>query len=223
MDKTCCRCGSVYEDTLEFFRKTKAGNVSSICRPCDRVEGKKESKSEACKAKRKRYRESHKEQIAISKKQYREAHKDKEAARDKLYRQTHKKNRKAYKKQYYINNPKKKKIQKTLNRHRRDAKQKLLPCAFSLFDWVACKQYFNNQCCYCGGNLELSQDHFIALSRGGEYTKNNILPACLICNSSKRDISFFEWYPQQSFYSKKREREILKYLNYQGKFQQLAI
>lgn len=226
MNKSCCRCGSVYEDSLEFFRKTKAGNVSRICRPCDRAENKRQKQNEsqeASKARGKRYRERHAEELKESKKKYRDENKEKEALRAKLYRQNHKEQRKVAKKRYYTKHPDKKLEKSKLSKHKREAKQKLLPFSFSSKEWDACKCSFNNKCCYCGKDEELQQDHFIPLAKNGEYTKNNIVPACPSCNISKSDKDFFEWYPQQTFYSKKRERAILKYLNYQGEFQQIAI
>lgn len=56
------------------------------------------------------------------------------------------------------------------------------------------KKYFNNRCAYCGKELPLQQDHFIALSKGGEYSKNNIVPSCQSCNGSKGAKEFETWY-----------------------------
>lgn len=43
-----------------------------------------------------------------------------------------------------------------------------------------------SRCHYCGiGGVPLTQDHKIPVSRGGGYTAENIVPACLACNSSK--------------------------------------
>ena len=54
----------------------------------------------------------------------------------------------------------------------------------------------------------------MALTSLGEYTINNIIPACRGCNGSKNDKVFSEWYPKYKHYSKKREVFILKYLKY---------
>jgi len=89
--------------------------------------------------------------------------------------------------------------------------------------WEGIKKDFNNTCCYCGKEIQLAQEHFIPLSKGGEYTSNNILPSCKHCNSSKRDKDFKTWYPKYNFYSKKREVKILKYLNYKNNNQQLKM
>lgn len=96
------------------------------------------------------------------------------------------------------------------NARKRNLKRDLTP-----LEWEEAKNYFENECCYCGiKETRLAQEHFIALSKGGDYTRNNIVPACTSCNSSKKDSDFFEWYPKQLFYNKNRERKILEYLKY---------
>ena len=43
------------------------------------------------------------------------------------------------------------------------------------------------RCCYCGSTKRLTLDHRISMSQGGPNTVDNIVAACLSCNSSKRD------------------------------------
>lgn len=96
--------------------------------------------------------------------------------------------------------------------------------SFSEEEWNVCKERFNQKCAYCGQDEKLMRDHFIPLSKGGEFTKNNVIPSCNKCNASKNDRDFFEWYPRFKEYSKTRENEILKYLNYtEDRTQQLAL
>ena len=106
------------------------------------------------------------------------------------------------------------KLLKKFREQKRRSIKKELDSNFSIKQWDMCKNYFNNLCCYCGDKHSLTQEHFIPVSKNGEYTKNNIIPACKRCNSSKMDKDFFIWYPKQKFYSKEREQKILKYLNY---------
>jgi hypothetical protein len=89
--------------------------------------------------------------------------------------------------------------------------------------WEQIKTYFDNKCCYCGKKLKLTQDHFVPLLNNGEYTHNNIVPCCLSCNSSKNEKNFFDWYPKYEYYSKTRERKILKFLGYKDGVQQLEL
>lgn len=106
----------------------------------------------------------------------------------------------------------------------RKTKKKNAIANFSVEEWEHCKQHFNYKCAYCGSIANnLTQDHFYPLSKGGEYTKENIIPACHSCNSSKSNKNFFEWYKQQSFYDSEKEKKILKYLHYKSNKQQLSI
>jgi len=105
---------------------------------------------------------------------------------------------------------------------RRSRKEQLLN-TFTIQQWEATKLYFNNSCAYCGKDLPLEQEHFIALTKGGEYTTNNIIACCRSCNSSKSNKDFFSWYPKYKYYNKKRETKILKYLSYKDNVQQLAL
>lgn len=89
--------------------------------------------------------------------------------------------------------------------------------------WEEIKKHFDYKCAYCGKDLPLAQEHFLALSKEGEYTLNNIIPSCKSCNSSKATKDFFKWYPNYKNYSKKRERAILKFLGYTDENQQLKI
>lgn len=83
---------------------------------------------------------------------------------------------------------------------------------FTNEDWENCLKSFNYECAYCGYESKLTQDHFIAVSKGGAYTKDNIVPACPRCNSSKGNKNFFKWYQIQGFYSLTKEEKILNYL-----------
>lgn len=109
------------------------------------------------------------------------------------------------------------------HKQKRKSLKKQLPANYGINEWNSCKAHFDNQCAYCGEVKPLEQEHFIPLTKSGEYTINNIICACRNCNSSKGNKDFFEWYPKRKSYSKQREQKILKYLNYNNKTQQLAL
>lgn len=50
-------------------------------------------------------------------------------------------------------------------------------------------------CAYCLKAKSDTIDHVIPLSRGGTNFISNLLPACVSCNSKKRDRLFSEWKP----------------------------
>lgn len=51
--------------------------------------------------------------------------------------------------------------------------------------WLAIKAAYGQRCAYCGEKRRLTQDHVIPVSKGGNHTASNIVPACQSCNSSK--------------------------------------
>ncbi len=49
-------------------------------------------------------------------------------------------------------------------------------------------------CAYCGRSEQaLQKDCVMALSRGGRYTLDNIVPACRSCNASKSNNEVTSW------------------------------
>lgn len=97
---------------------------------------------------------------------------------------------------------------------RRMARSKQLIDDFTNEEWEDCKMYFENKCAYCGKDTDnLTQDHFIPLSKDGHYTKTNILPVCGNCNSQKSNTDFIEWYKTKSFYSEQKIKKINHYFN----------
>ena len=99
-----------------------------------------------------------------------------------------------------------------ITEQRRRTKAKNVKSNFSIEEWKKCKSFFENTCAYCGRGLNnLTQDHFIPLSKGGDYTKHNILPSCRSCNSKKHDKDFYEWYKMQPNYSLEKVEKIEEY------------
>lgn len=57
----------------------------------------------------------------------------------------------------------------------------------TLSEWRCLVQVWKCRCAYCGRRRKLTQDHFTPLSKGGEHTLSNIVPACMPCNQLKSD------------------------------------
>jgi 5-methylcytosine-specific restriction endonuclease McrA len=59
--------------------------------------------------------------------------------------------------------------------------------------WSAIRDAWGG-CAYCGaGGTPLQRDCVLALSRGGRYTVDNIVPACRTCNASKSNDEVTRW------------------------------
>jgi 5-methylcytosine-specific restriction endonuclease McrA len=60
-------------------------------------------------------------------------------------------------------------------------------------EWAALEAAWGG-CAYCGnGDQPLQRDCVLALSRGGRYTLDNIVPACRSCNASKCNDEVTGW------------------------------
>lgn len=60
-------------------------------------------------------------------------------------------------------------------------------------EWAALKSAWNG-CAYCGvSDKPLQRDCVMAISRGGRYTIDNVVPACAACNASKCNDEVTGW------------------------------
>jgi len=67
----------------------------------------------------------------------------------------------------------------------RRSKIKNLITDLTTSQWDEIKSFYNYCCAYCGKETKLTIDHVIPIAKGGHHTANNVVPACLSCNSSK--------------------------------------
>jgi hypothetical protein len=225
--KVCSKCKRELPLTTKYFHRdcTQASGFKCKCKECACLESRKYGKENRDKIRGKEavYREQNRDKFRAKYRRNREKTKEQKRElnklRHKVYYQSHKEQYKKDQTERRKRNPEINKIQV----QRRNAKKRLLPASLTTKQWGTCLEYFYNKCCYCGKEDSLTQDHFVPISQGGEYAANNIVPCCKSCNPSKSNKDFFEWYPKQPFYSKQREAKILKYLNYEGNIQQLAL
>jgi len=54
-------------------------------------------------------------------------------------------------------------------------------------EWAEILREHDHHCRYCGKKAKLTIDHVIPLTKGGEHSQDNVVPACQSCNSKKRD------------------------------------
>ena len=230
-DKKCQRCGIT--KTLDNFTKKKAysDGLDPWCKMC-----KKEYKAywdsknkEHRKKYRDKYYQEHHEEVLKYRREYRKRNIEKERERDRQRKMTPKdteqnKQRAArwYKKnkELTINrakafseeNPDKIKQYRRKNWHKRREIGLKTVNDFTLEQWEECKVFFNQECAYCGKKTKLEQDHVIPVTKGGGYTKNNIVPSCRTCNNSKNNSRMFSWYKKQTFFTIERMNRIREYI-----------
>jgi len=231
----CAVCGSDFKTTnprKKYCSKSclnKRGrlNTNNNCIVCDKeikTKWLKKFCSEECSIKRRRgrtkeYKERNKDKVKLYGDKYREENREKILKEKKLYYKENKEKIYDYSKQYRKDNKEK----GIVHHQQRRARIKNLEATLTITQWEAIKETFDHKCAYCGEVKPLEQEHFIPLISDGEYTKDNIIPSCKSCNSSKKDRNFFEWYINHEHYNKGREKFILNYLGYKDNIQQLSI
>ncbi|MZK53643.1 HNH endonuclease [Clostridium beijerinckii] len=193
IEKPCSICKRVYPTISKYFTKDKK-TKDGLTSMCKICKSKSDEE----------YRIKNKDKISVQRKEKYKENPLPQLKRCRIYRKNNRDTCNIISQRY-------------------EARKRKIVNNFSVEQWNEVKRKFDNKCAYCGRKLPLAQEHFVPVSKGGEYTINNIVPSCKSCNSSKNNSDFFEWYPKQNFYSFKREKYILKYLGYKENAQQLKI
>ena len=109
--------------------------------------------------------------------------------------QKHKDKRRERRKQWRKNNPEKYLPQMRADVKKRKARKKGAKISdFTAKQWTEMKECYHNCCFYCGNQPEqLEMEHMIPLSKGGDHTSSNIVPACQRCNLLKGTKTFWEF------------------------------
>jgi hypothetical protein len=240
--KICSKCGVTYESTKENFYADKShkDGLANCCKFCESKSKKENYASNKTKnnARSKRYYETHKEYALELSRQWKLAHPERakelnvksrnktretRLKKQSLYREKHREELRKKSNQYYYQN----KEQCTISVNRwqkenrpvcciatRKYRSKMLGLESTLTkqEWKTIVSIFDNKCAYCGKTKPLVREHVVPVSGGGSFTKDNIIPSCKSCNSSKNNRSFSEWYPKFRYYSEDREKNILEFL-----------
>jgi len=92
-------------------------------------------------------------------------------------------------------------------------------------EWIACKEYFNNSCAYCGlpiekhyriyaGKLQKIDLHKEHMDDEGSIYLDNCIPSCGDCNDKKWKFTLDEWYNENNpDFTQERYDKIMKWIN----------
>ena len=122
----------------------------------------------------------HREEAHARQAAYRVAHKEKVHAREAAYNASHREERRAYDAAHLPQGA-------VRSARRRATKRNAAVNDFTAAQWLSMQEHFQHCCAYCGKRAKghLTQDHIQPLSKGGNHTLANIVPACQSCNSRK--------------------------------------
>lgn len=69
----------------------------------------------------------------------------------------------------------------------------------SVKEWDFVCEVYDHKCAYCGSQQRLQCDHIEPLSKGGAHTIGNVIPACILCNSSKNNHDVYDWMERKGY------------------------
>lgn len=74
---------------------------------------------------------------------------------------------------------------------KRRARMKRIINTLTVKEWIEILKEHKFKCAYCGKEFNLfdkpTKDHVIPISKGGNNTKENVVPACKLCNLKKHN------------------------------------
>lgn len=180
--KDCTKCGKA-KPASEFYRDR--GRCRSDCKECNKARGRG-------------YYEVHRDERIAYWAVYREVNHERVNAGVRAYaRRNDRPSDPEYAHAWYLRNRSRLKpirqlwrkanpeYNRAVLRSRRGAARDS-ECSLTAGEWEMSIMRFCGTCAYCGEpHEEVTQDHVIPLSKGGQHTRFNVVPACRRCNSRK--------------------------------------
>ena len=114
---------------------------------------------------------------------WRDAHPEKARARNLRHTHENPRTSTARNLQWRHDNPEKSRAN---NKRKRARRAHAAINDFTAEQWLEMLATYGYRCAYCRRKMQrLTQDHITPLSKGGNHTKSNIVPACRSCNDKK--------------------------------------
>lgn len=131
------------------------------------------------------YRAAHPGRGAAVARAWREANPERAAANRDTYAEAHGEQLKAARRAYREAN---RDLIRALNNRRKARMRNVEINDLTPAQWRAIVASYRGRCAYCGRTPDvMTMDHVVAISKGGNHTASNVVPACGPCNFAKSD------------------------------------
>jgi len=158
-----------------------------------------------CRAYKTAWRNNNLEAARKSSSNYSKNNREKERNKVKKWRENNPEHHKQIT-QDYINSPHGKAL-----RHNNQIKRRanLGNQEITVEEWLSVMEMNDWKCIYCdkklAGKRNITVDHLIPVSKGGQHRVGNLVPCCNWCNCSKRDWLLKDWYIFQTLSEEKQD------------------
>lgn len=196
--KSCTKCGETKPIMAEFFHRAVRAKdgLRSQCKACETANARAYRKAypERQKASARAWYETHAEQARATCRAWRESHREQARVSTRAWRESHPERAEKARVSYQAWQKAHPERCVAHSAKRRALKNGCAVNNFTAAQWEAMLEYYNHACAYClRQDVKLTQDHMTPLSRGGDHTEGNIVPACKSCNSRKRNKTLLEF------------------------------
>lgn len=185
-EKLCCMC-KISKPLAEFCKdRHEKDGFRDRCTPCassQRMEVYRRNPHKD-RARARMWGAKNKEAKKIYNRKHYQANKERLVAKAKEYIEKNKAAAAAYNLEWQRRN--KEKMAATRKRRRARVIGATI-CDFTDAQWADMQEIYDHRCAYCGNRFvgRLEQEHVVPLSKGGDHTLTNIVPACSRCNRVK--------------------------------------
>lgn len=198
--KRCTKCGEMKPATTKAFCRhaTGRGGLEAQCKSCRAASAKAWAQANPgrCRASNKAWEHANHERSNAQRRVRRKAHSERVRAQARAWYKAHPERVRAHAKAWRRANPE---HRKAIDRRHIALKRNASINDFTAAQWQAMLEYYNYSCAYCLQLFDnLEQEHVIPLSRGGDNTRDNIVPACRSCNARKNNKTLLEFVVAES-------------------------
>lgn len=177
LQETCKLCFTQYKaerpkaDVLKVQRAWCVANRDKVNKYSSEYKARNSAK---VRAESQAWLEDHKDLLAARLRALRAADPEKYLNNQREYRRLHPEKHRAY-------------------NHNRRAMHAQVLATLTQLQWEQILELFGQTCAYCGSDKSITMDHIVPISRGGNHTEDNVIPACKSCNASKGAKVPHEW------------------------------
>ena len=187
--KVCVKCDAE-KATSEFYKNSRTWDgLEGQCKECKKAYSKRwqEANPERRRATKSAWKRRNKEAVNASSARWREKNPERKRSYAQEWYSKNKDHQSESHRAWWQANPDKVRAKNRKRRAVQSAAQ-----AFDVVDRDT-RSLQEGTCMACGSSEELSLEHLIPLSRGGDHGIGNLATLCTPCNSSKKELTWTEW------------------------------
>lgn len=187
--KKCSKCGELKAHERFSVNKKLLSGLNSSCKDCSAANSRKYylANKDARKEYNKKWNKENPDKAKASRDNWRSNNYDKALASSRNWRSRNLDVAKQATKNWSRLNQDKRNAYENVRR------AKMLSNGVYIVSDKEITKLYTSPCTYCGSLSDITIDHIVPISKGGNHSIGNLTSACKSCNSSKKDKLLIQW------------------------------